>query len=110
MQDKFIERWHTPWDDSLEAQVARERDTNLDEAINYIVRRLELTKDDVVLDVCCGNGLLTKRIATHCKLVSGVDFSEILINTANSLSSADNLRYYLSDALRISKIFPGKSF
>jgi 2-polyprenyl-3-methyl-5-hydroxy-6-metoxy-1,4-benzoquinol methylase len=110
MQDKYIGKWHIPWDDSLQAQVGREKDTNLDAIIANITGRLELTKDDVILDVCCGNGMLTKSIATRCKSICGVDFSEILINTANQKSRVENITYYLFDALDICNIFPANYF
>ena len=110
VQDKFIGKWHTPWDESLEAQVAREKGTNVSDFVNHIVMRLQITEDDVVLDVCCGNGLLTKQIAKHCRRICGVDFSEALIDTANKECRGENVTYYLHDALDLSNIFPNSYF
>jgi SAM-dependent methyltransferase len=57
------------------------------EQINMIVaracKRLDLRKDDVLLDLCCGNGALTTYLFECCVGGLGVDFSEYLINIAH---------------------------
>jgi len=105
MQDKFIGTWHSPWDDSLEAQVARDRGSDLSPFIDQIVGRLELTGREIVLDICCGNGLLTKIVSKRCKSIHGIDFSAILIDAANKESQTPNTKYYLHDALDLSSLF-----
>ncbi len=44
-----------------------------------VVDQLELQPDHRVLDLCCGNGLLSTEIAAHCRSVLAVDFSHELI-------------------------------
>lgn len=61
---------------------------------------LKLDKKDAVLDLCCGNGLITQRIAEHCQRVVGVDFSATLIERAKSFKARDNIIYECDDALR----------
>lgn len=70
------------------AQVARVGGTvRQDEAVLSrialrIVDVLDIQPGDAVLDMCCGNGLLTSKLAPHCREIVGVDFSEVLIATA----------------------------
>lgn len=64
-----------------------------------------LTSDDIVLDVCCGNGLVTSAIAAECRSVTGVDFSKPLIDIAQSSFKRENIRYFCMSALDIQ---PGK--
>ena len=44
-----------------------------------IEEKLEIYHSDEVLDLCCGNGLITAHIASKCKRVIGVDFAKELI-------------------------------
>jgi len=110
VQDMFIGKWVFPQGDSLEQQVGRGKETNLDVIVKDIITKLEITKKDVVLDVCCGNGMITRKIADECESICGVDFSEVLINTAKQKNQTENITYYLSDALNITNIFPDNCF
>ncbi len=50
----------------------------------YVVEQLELDRSQhVVLDLCCGNGLLSEALAPECRRVLGVDFSEKLVAALN---------------------------
>ncbi len=69
--------------------------------INEIMTKTKINDDDTVLDVCCGNGLITSAIATRCRSVTGVDFSCPLINTARDSFSRTNIRYFCLSALDI---------
>ncbi len=68
-----------------------------------IIAKLNITQEDYVLDLCCGNGLITHRIAPFCKGVSGIDFSVPLICTAEACCRAGNLKYHCASALQISR-------
>lgn len=60
-----------------------------------ISSRLCLEPSDVLLDLCCGNGLITARLATRCHHVVGVDFSEPLLAVARREFSPANVEYRL---------------
>lgn len=82
------EYWRDFWDqhiararsDDPMRQVLRQRNKEplSDEAFIAMAARtahlLELEPHHVVLDLCCGNGLLTARLAPHCCQIVGVDF------------------------------------
>lgn len=70
-----------------------------------IIDKLALNHDDVLVDMCCGNGLITKSLAPNVKKVIGVDFSQGLIDTAISTSHAGNITYMASDALQLTRDF-----
>ena len=69
--------------------------------IAEIILKTGLTSDDIVLDVCCGNGLLTSIIAKECSFVTGVDFSRPLIDIARGSFGRENIRYFCLSALDI---------
>lgn len=71
---------------------------------NDIADVLSINQDDVVLDLCCGNGLLTREIASKCKQVVGVDFSELLIQRANESTSNQNVKYIQMDVRKIRQL------
>ncbi len=81
--------------------------------LDAIVRNLALSNTDHVADLCCGNGLMTRVIAQHCKQVDGVDFSENLIRNAQALHAASNIEYSVSDVCGLPETFctrPNKGY
>jgi SAM-dependent methyltransferase len=62
-----------------------------------IVQQLQLTPADRVLDLGCGNGLLTAEIADHVNRIAGVDVSDSLIATARSTNARENCEYRVGD-------------
>jgi len=44
-----------------------------------IDKKFNMLEDDVILDLCCGNGLITRHLASKCGHVVGVDFTLELI-------------------------------
>ncbi|RLI52276.1 MAG: hypothetical protein DRP09_18310 [Candidatus Thorarchaeota archaeon] len=108
-KDKWIGVWEKP-SDSLKAQVGRWEYHDIELISKNIIEILKITKDDIVLDVCCGNGLITKKIAESCKEIHGVDFSEFLIETAKRKNNGENIYYHCDDALNIDKKFKENTF
>ena len=59
-----------------------------------------LSSNDVVLDIGCGDGFITKRfIANRCKKVDGIDIEPTAIKFANEHNSQENIAYHLADAV-----------
>ena len=63
------------------------------------VQKLDIEASDQVLDLCCGNGLVTSSVAKKCRQVVGVDYSAPLIEIARENFGAPNVRYYCLSAL-----------
>ncbi len=87
--------------------------TQLDLIINAISTSLALSPTDQVADLCCGNGVITKEIATLCRHVDGVDFSENLIANARATHAALNIEYSVSDVAMLPDEFfkhPNKAY
>jgi len=56
---------------------------------------------DIVLDIGCGDGFFTKRFyADHCAHIDAIDIEPKAINFAHKYHNADNITYYLSDAVK----------
>ena len=51
------------------------------ETLQYIESKLEPTVSDHVLDLCCGNGLISRHLARTCSKVTSVDVSEDLVTS-----------------------------
>lgn len=67
----------------------------------YVVDQLELDESDhVVLDLCCGNGLLSAELAPRCGRLLGVDFSEKLV-AALEHRMLENVTGVVADALEV---------
>ncbi len=73
----------------------------LEEYAAYIAGQLQLTPEDIVLDVCCGNGMLTHYLAKYCKAIVGIDFSQPHINYAQQYYASDTIGFKCMDALQL---------
>jgi SAM-dependent methyltransferase len=62
---------------------------------------LDLKATDVLLDLCCGNGYLTARLAPHCRQIVGVDFSSVLLDVAKKYHQPPNVIYQVGDVLAL---------
>lgn len=72
--------------------------------INDIINKLELSKEDILLDLCCGNGVITKLLSNNVKKIIGIDFSKSLIEDANKYYMTDNIEYYQHDVKRLDEM------
>jgi 2-polyprenyl-3-methyl-5-hydroxy-6-metoxy-1,4-benzoquinol methylase len=100
--------WKEFWNEQAsvsdpKAQVGRKVSGNLhaddllDKIADKIALQMNLQSGDSLLDVCCGNGFLTGKLAPKCKEVFAVDFSEILITKAKEIDSK-NVNWICDDA------------
>lgn len=65
--------------------------------VERIIDRLELGRDDHILDMCCGNGLISFELAQVAGHVTGVDFADHLIRAAMKFKSLPNISYRVGD-------------
>jgi len=52
--------------------------------LSDIERKTAISSNDEILDLCCGNGLITKRLASQCKRIVGVDVVPELVEQINA--------------------------
>lgn len=72
--------------------------------INEIIVNLDLKDDDVLLDLCCGNGVLSYKLSSLVEKVIGVDFSQSFIDNAKKHSTNKNINYYVVDVLNAKEL------
>ena len=68
---------------------------------------LTLKRNDTLIDICCGNGIITKALANDCAIIDGIDYSEHLIKIASKYNCSPNTKYFccsLFDILCISDL------
>ena len=79
-------------------------EANLQEIAQYIVQHLDVQPTHRLLDVCCGNGLLTQLLAAHCKQTVGVDVSEGQIQRAQTLTNPPSLIFAQGNASELRSV------
>ena len=65
--------------------------------VRQVVIALEPAPGDNLVDLCCGNGLVTHAVASFVKKIVAIDFAEHLINAARRFRSAPNIHYVVGD-------------
>jgi SAM-dependent methyltransferase len=68
-------------------------------SIDLVRRGLELSPSDKLLELCCGNGLMTRRLAPLVSEIRAVDFAEHLVANARRFAPAENVTYVCADAI-----------
>jgi SAM-dependent methyltransferase len=76
-------------------------DVQFMELVAQIRATLQLRKSDVVLDICCGNGVFTQQFAREVASIVGVDFTEELIAIAKADHLSQNIEYFCMNAVDI---------
>jgi len=69
--------------------------------IKTIIDNLNINSKDNILDLGCGNGLMTNDIAKNAKHVTGFDLNEDLLAVALENHLSTNIDYILSDIVDI---------
>jgi SAM-dependent methyltransferase len=79
------------------------------EIVNSIATGLELNPKDNVLDLCCGNGIITNDISRIVSKVIGIDGSESYVANARKIKNNHNIRYHCDDILNFRKYIVGEN-
>jgi SAM-dependent methyltransferase len=109
--------WHRFWNEDPQVfdpdsrrQVGRTfrgvgySDQAIDALVARLVECLHASPDSSLLDLACGNGLLTHRLASHVRTITAVDYSAPLIATARQRFARANIEYVVGDAVELSHI------
>jgi cyclopropane fatty-acyl-phospholipid synthase-like methyltransferase len=78
--------------------------------IEDIKSNLDLNINDNLLDLCCGNGILTKNISNYVNRIIAIDFSEMFIRNAVQYNKTSNIEYFATDVLKIDKLVINTKF
>ncbi len=70
---------------------ASRKDEFVDESVNWLVNEVFTEKDQKILDLGCGPGFYSKRLAEAGYSVTGVDFSKKSIDYAKKQAEKENL-------------------
>jgi len=73
--------------------------------VEQIEKMLDLQPSDNLLDLCCGNGLITHKLSEKCHKILGVDFSISLIDIARKDKASPNITYATGNVKELASIF-----
>jgi ubiquinone/menaquinone biosynthesis C-methylase UbiE len=109
-EDAYIGKWVWPETNTPLEMVGRKGRHDIDWIAGYIADLLNVDPSETVLDLCCGNGIVTQSIARRAQHVVGVDFSHILLRQAREISSAPNIIYLEGDARKLGAVLDDQKF
>lgn len=89
---------------TVAGEVIKKKQFNI--LIDEICMLLNLKNEDNVLDLCCGNGIITYELAKKVNHITGVDFSETFIENAKKHKSNFNINFLLYDVKKLNEIIP----
>lgn len=69
----------------------------IDMIVEAVLQGMNLSSDDKLLDLCCGNGALSTLLFAECQGGLGVDYSRYLIDVANTNFASTSDKYQLVD-------------
>lgn len=72
--------------------------------ISDIENKLSLNNADDLLDLCCGNGVISYEISKKVKTVTGIDSSKLYIENANTYKKSGSIEYIEMDIINIDTI------
>jgi len=93
---KQVGRTHGGGVPTSEAELAR--------VMDQVVERLELGGHHRLLDLCCGNGYLTARLAAVAREVVGVDFSAPMLALARRHHAGHGISYLEGSVLELDAV------
>lgn len=109
--------WKKYWDNNASVnteneidQVQRKDIESTLLTVKHIVKILNIGESDSVLDVCCGNGILTQQISKISRRIVGVDQSEKLIDAALKSHKELNISYRVGNATALREILKKDMF
>jgi hypothetical protein len=70
-----------------------------------IIDVLALTENDILVDLCCGNGLCTYEFRDVVQQIIAVDFAPQMIETAKKYKAAPNITYCLDNIFEFLEAF-----
>jgi hypothetical protein len=73
-----------------------------------ITKDLQLSNTDILVELCCGNGLCTYEFKDQVQQIIATDFAAHLIEAANKFKLAPNISYTLGSALDFLNEFKSK--
>lgn len=90
----FWDRWANRYDTTMSKDL---------KTYESLIGRMKkaLTRDMCVLELACGTGLLSVRLAGSVKMLEATDFSEKMIHQAKSKAHSSRLHFSVQDATHL---------
>jgi len=76
--------------------------------VTDVIKGLSLSLNDNLLDLCCGNGVITQQLSKYCQTICAMDISNELIAIAKKSYSTSNIEYKTKDVYYLSEYIDKK--
>jgi len=75
-----------------------------EQMVSQLNELLDPEPNDRLLDLCCGNGIITQMVSSSVKQAVGVDLSEKMVRLARKHHGATHISYYKQDVLTLHNV------
>ena len=100
--------WELIWQNSIKKGLKKEKDWDSvakdfgkwlenDDYPDVLLKEMIISSDDTVLDIGCGEGTITRKIARKAKSVTGLDKSELMLEELNKNAKDEKLDKLLTE-------------
>ena len=100
--------WEYIWQKSLKKGFKKEKDWDKiateygkwlenDDYPDVLLNEMRISSNDTVLDIGCGEGTITRKIAKKAKSVTGIDKSELMLEELNKKAEDENIQKDIND-------------
>ena len=94
--------WESVWQKSIKKGMKNEKNWDSvakdfgkwlenDDYPDVLLKEMRISSDDTVLDIGCGEGTITRKIAKEAKSVTGIDKSELMLEELNKNAEDENI-------------------
>ena len=95
--------WESIWQKSIKKGMKKEKDWDKiakdfgkwlenDDYPDVLLKEMRISSEDTVLDIGCGEGTITRKIAKESKSVTGLDKSISMLNELNKRAEEENIK------------------
>ena len=104
IKNNYLKKYYGKTGNYLKEHESFLNSADVEKDVVFLIKALELKKDDMILDIACGQGRHTTALCQNGYSVDGVDFSTHLLDKAKKsakILKSIKPKYFISDIINL---------